>query len=221
MSDAGLEALRSLVEQDSKMTSIACDGINPQNDGFFRDAYNVFCRLDRVQIPTKDLAHLNSKKKVQLPRGIYGKLPPKTLQMRLAEYETFDNSSSTIVHPMDALMEMMTTMSNSILNKKKKDKKKFTFNGDVDVVQIFKKSLVTTSVPLSKGEGARRSGVVAGFDEDCSESLLKIFNLVGSGNEEEKDSKNKTGNKESHSNNNNNNNNNDNNNNNNNNNGGG
>lgn len=177
MGDAGLDSLRRLVEQDSKMTSISCDGINPQNEGFFRDAYNVFCRLDRVEIPRNDLALLESKKKVSLPREIYGKLTPKTLQMRLAEYETFDNSSSILVHPMDALIEMMTTMSNSILKKKKGEKKKLFDNDGVNLIDVFKKSLVTTSVPLTKGESGSGRGAVGGFDEEGSETLIRVFNL--------------------------------------------
>ena len=182
MSDAGLEALRNLVELNTQMTSISCDGINPQNEGFFCDAYNVFARLDRVEIPARDLSLLQSKRKGSLPKEIYSKPPPKTLMMRVAEYETFDNSSSMLVHPMDSLMEMMTKMSDSIL-KKKEDKKKLFNNDEVNLIDIFKKSLITTSVPLTQKEGVAENGVVGGFDAQSSELLLKMFDLNGNENE--------------------------------------
>ncbi|OHT03504.1 hypothetical protein TRFO_29103 [Tritrichomonas foetus] len=160
MGDNGLKALKKLVEHDIKMTSLNCDGANPQTPEVFNDAYEVFSKLDRVAQPKSDLALLGSK--ATLPNNFGSKLPPKTLAARVAEYESFDASSPTMLHPMDALMGIINTMSDTILKKKETD----IFQHDI--VNVFKRSLITTSVPLKPNQGDGTSQLFTVLDPNSN-----------------------------------------------------
>ena len=155
MGDAGLEALKKLVDSNSKLTSLNCDGAQPQTLDVFLSAYETFCKLDRVMIPKLDLAQFGEN--VELPKEVTIKLPPKTLPARVAEYEAFDSSSTSVLYPMDAMINIMNVMANSIVRHAETN---VFENG---IIQAFKDSIVTTSISLKPHE------------KDESEKLFKIM----------------------------------------------
>lgn len=179
MGDDGLNALKQFVEYDKNLTELNCDGSRPQTTEAFKNAYIVFSKVERVAPPKYDLAFLSKKQqqtqegsakqqknttmspmqKQQLqqfqgtliPIGFAAKLPPKTLQMRVNDYESLAGVQSPIQQPMDALINIMSLMTQSIKG----------IGPDViqkkDLISAFHESIMTSAIPL-KPQSSLSSG---------------------------------------------------------------
>lgn len=86
-----------------------------------------------------------------IPIGFAAKLPPKTLQMRVNDYESLAGVQSPIQQPMDALIGIMSMMTQSIKG----------IGQDViqkkDLISAFHESIMTSAIPL-KPQSSLSSG---------------------------------------------------------------
>lgn len=181
MGDDGLNALKQFVEYDKNLQELNCDGSHPQTSEAFKNAYLVFSKVERVAPPKYDISYLNKKQQqgsgpgsggkqtkltqmstVQrqqlqqfqgtlIPTGFAAKLPPKTLQMRVNDYESLAGVQSPIQQPMDALLSIMSMMTQSIKG----------IGQDIiakkDLISAFHESIMTSPIPL-KPQSSLSSG---------------------------------------------------------------
>lgn len=141
MGDAGLQALQKFVTSNSKLTSINCDGIQPKSPELLHNAYETFVKVDRVQPPRLDIAFF--KGKVKLPPQMQNKLAPLPQLQRIVSYENMNADVSQQIQPMDALVGLMTYMTQALTGKVKSD----LFEKE-DFVTIFRDSILTSTVAL-------------------------------------------------------------------------
>lgn len=173
MGDDGLIALKQFVENDKNLSELNCDGSRPQTLEAFKNAYIVFSKVERVAHPKYDLSFLSKKQQqtqqknttmtplqkqqfqqfqgTLIPIGFAAKLPPKTLQMRVNDYESLAGVQSPIQQPMDALINIMSMMTQSIKG----------VGPDViqkkDLISAFHESIMTSAIPL-KPQSSLSSG---------------------------------------------------------------
>lgn len=149
MGDSGLDALRRFVLSNETISSISCDGSNPQTMDTFVSAYQTFIKcLDRIQNPKSDVALFG--KKETLPIQFNSLIPPKTLNQRVVEYEQLDFSQPQ--RPVNSLLNLMDSMSTSILNKSEDN-----IVEENDMVQIFKDSIISNQLNLQSTNEASKS----------------------------------------------------------------